>query len=143
MQSNRLRPLRILLVVILVLLGFQYELGMAVNIANPNAISPFQFSLSAVSEALHGVGIVAVLHAGLGGLLLLLSVIGLVLSLVSRVRGAQIFGALGFLCIVLAASGGLLFVLSGFQNDNHSHQMASMFLLSFTFYFLEVYALKE
>ncbi len=44
-------------------------------------------------------------------------------------RGTQVFG-------------GLSFVLSGFQNDGSSHNMATNFLLSFAFYFLELYVLK-
>jgi hypothetical protein len=54
----------------------------------------------------------------------------------------QVFGSLAFLATLLAAITGLFFTLSGFQNDGDSHGMASNFLLSFTFYFLELYFLK-
>ena len=142
MNSNRVKTLRVAVIVILVLLGLQYELGISFIMADPANIPPFAFSVQAVSEALRGVGPVALVHASMGGLLLLLSLITMALSLLSRVRGAQIWGTLAFLSILSAAYGGLGFVLSGFQNDNSSHNMASNLLLSFTFYFLELYVLK-
>ncbi len=64
------------------------------------------------------------------------------MSLGSRVRSVQVFGSLVFLSLLLAVTGGLLFVLSGFQNDHNSHQMAAGFILSFAFYFMEPYFLK-
>ncbi len=142
MKSSRVKALRILLIVMLAALGIQYELGMQFIMSNPQAIAPFAFSLQGVSSALHGVGPVAVVHASWGGLLVALSLVILVVSLLSRMRAAQVFGVLGFLSIVSAAAGGLLFVLSGFQDDSNSHNMATNLLLSFTFYFLEVYVLK-
>jgi hypothetical protein len=57
-------------------------------------------------------------------------------------RSVQVFGSLAFLTILLAAITGLLYTMSGFQNDGDSHGMATNFLLSFTFYFLELYFLK-
>ncbi len=142
MKSSGVKALRVLLIIMLAALGIQYELGMQFIMSNPQAIAPFAFSLPGVSSALHGVGTVAVVHAGSGGLLLLLSLVILVVSLLSGVRAAQVFGVLGFLSIISAAAGGLLFVLSGFQDDSNSHNMATNLLLSFTFYFLEVYVLK-
>ena len=142
MSPNRTRSLRVLLVMMLVLLAFQYELGMAVNISNPPALPPVSQSVAALSDALHKAGTVAVLHGAMGGLLLILSLVLLILSLASRVRGAQVFGTLGFLAILFAGDGGSQFVRSGFQNDGRSHEMATMFILSFVFYFVEVYVLK-
>jgi hypothetical protein len=146
MSAKRLLVLRILVIVLLVLLAFQFELGMAVNIANPPSIAPIAFSFSGLStgvnDALNRAGGAAQFHAGLGSLLVLLSVVNLVLSLRSGARGAQIFGVLAFLTTSLAATTGLLFVLSGFQNDGDSHGMATNFILSFAFYFLELYFLK-
>ncbi len=142
MQTNRLKALRILLIIILVLLGLQYELGMIVNMSNPAAIPPFPFSRPAVDDALHSVGPAAMVHAETGVLLMLLSLIIMIVSLLSHRRGAQVFGVLGLLSILFAAYGGLSFVLSGFQNDGSSHNMATNMLLSFTLYFLELYVLK-
>jgi len=60
----------------------------------------------------------------------------------SRVRSVQIVGTLAFVTVFLAATTGVLFVLSGFQNDNFSHGMAANFILSLVFYFMELYFLK-
>lgn len=142
MSVKRAVGLRVTVIVLLVLLAFQYELGMAVNIASPPTIPPFRFSLVGVSGALQRAGGTAVFHAGLGGGLVIISMIGLILALRSRVRIVQVFGILAFLATLLAATTGLLFVLSGFQNNGDTHGMASNFILAFAFYFLELYFLK-
>ena len=72
----------------------------------------------------------------------ILSLVTLILALASKIRSVQVFGVLGFLSMALAATSGVLFVLSGFQNDNYSHGMATNFILTFGFYFLELYFLK-
>jgi heme A synthase len=141
-SAKRLVPLRTFVIIILVLLAFQFELGMAVNLASPPSIPRAGISLNGISNALHQAGAAAVFHASLGVWLVLLSLIVVVLSLRSGTRGAQVFGSLAFLAILLAAANGLLFVLSGFQADGYSHGMATGFILSFGFYFLELYFLK-
>ncbi|HEY9152501.1 MAG TPA: hypothetical protein VIN60_06410 [Anaerolineales bacterium] len=142
MPSNPLKPLRILLIVILILLFFQYELGIQVNFSNPAAIPPFGFSIPQISDVLHQAGSVALIHAILGAWLVILTAVNLILSLRSKVKSAQIYGALTFLSMIFAAGGGLFFVLSGFQSDNASHTMATNFLVSFVLLFLELYAIK-
>ncbi len=142
MSSKLVKPLRILVIIILVMLALQYELGITVIMSNPPSINPFPFSIQAVSQALHGVGTVAVVHAAWGGLLVIMALVVMVVSLLSRRRGAQIFGSLAFLSILSAAYGGLSFVLSGFQDDNNSHNLATNLLLSFALYFIELYVLK-
>ncbi len=142
MSAKRFLVLRVMVIVILALLGLQYEFGMAVNISNPPSLPPFSLSLGAVSDALNRVGAVAVIHASLGVWLVIFSVVSLIFSLRSGVRSVQVFGSLAFLAVLLAASTGLLYTLSGFQNNGDTHGMATNFLLSFTFYFLELYFLK-
>ncbi len=146
MVPKRQKALRILVMVTLALLAFQFELGMAVNIANPPSIPPIGFSLNGISNgvnhALNQAGGAAPFHAALGIILVVISVVSLILSLRSWVRSVQVFGVLAFITTSLAAITGLLFVLSGFQNDGDSHGMATNFILSFTFYFLELYFLK-
>jgi len=142
MAAKRTQGLRVMVIVLLALLGLQYEFGMAVNIANPPSLPAFGLSLNAVSNALHQAGVVAVIHASLGIWLVVFSVINLILSLRSGLRSVQVFGSLAFLATLLAAITGLLFTLPGFQNDGDSHGMATNFLLSFTFYFLELSFLK-
>ena len=146
MPTKRLRVLRILVMVLLFLIAVQFELGMAVNIANPPTISPIGFTLNGVTQgvgdALNTAGGAAPFHAGLGSLLVFFSVVTLVLSLRSGLRSVQIFGSLAFVATCLAATTGVLFVMSGFKNDGFSHGMATNFLLSYTFYFLTLYFLK-
>jgi hypothetical protein len=142
MSSNQLKPLRIMLIAILVLLFFQYELGIQVNFSNLAAIPPFGFSIPQISDALHQAGSVALIHAIVGAWLVILAAINLILSLRSKVRSAQVYGVLSFMSMIFAAGGGLFFVLSGFQSDNASHTMATNFLLSFVLFFLELYSIK-
>jgi hypothetical protein len=131
-----------MLVILLALLGLQYEFGMAVNLATQPSLPAFGFSLNGVLSALNQIGVVAVIHASLGSGLVIFSLINLILSLRSSLRSVQVFGSLAFLTILLAAITGLLYTMSGFQNDGDSHGMATNFMLSFTFYFLELYFLK-
>jgi len=142
MSSNQLKPLRVVLIAILIVLFFQYELGITVSFANPAAIAPFSFSTAGFLNALNGVGSVALIHAIVGCLLLLLALINMVMALRSKVRSAQVYGVLSFVSMIFATGGGFYFVLSGFQSDNASHAMASNFLLSFVLFFLELYAIK-
>ncbi len=144
MKSNQFKSLRVMVIITLILLTIQYELGMVINFSpNLPELPAFGFSLMKISEALHQAGTVALAHAVVGSLLTLLSIFTLVLSLGSRIRSVQIFGSLGLLSLALAATGGVLFTLSGFQNDDYSLAMASNFILSFIFYFLELYLLKR
>ena len=139
MLSSPLKHLRIMTVIMIVSLFLQYELGIATIMANTDSIPPFSFSITVFRNALEQVGGVALLHAGFGAWLVIISVINLFLALKTKIRKVQIFGVLSFLSIVIAAGGGLFFVLSGFQNDNASHAMATNFILSFTFSFIELY----
>jgi hypothetical protein len=139
MSLNQLKNLRITTVIMIVSLFLQYELGIATIMANPISIPPFSFSISAFRSTLEQVGSVALPHAGFGGWLAIISVINLIFALRTKIRKAQFFGVLSFLSIATAAGGGLFFVLSGFQNDNASHTMATNFILSFAFSFIELY----
>jgi hypothetical protein len=98
--------------------------------------------LNGVSEALNGVGVVAVIHASLGAWLEIFSLVSIIFALRSDVRGVQVFGSLAFIATCLALTTGLMYTFSGFQNDGFSHGMATMFLLSFSFNFVELYFLK-
>ncbi len=71
-----------------------------------------------------------------------MNMIILVMALRSGLRSVQGFGVLSFLGIAIAAGGGFLFVLSGFQDDHASHAMATNFILSFAFLFLELYNMR-
>ena len=142
MSANLLKWLRGAVVTLLVLLVIQFEFGMAVNLSDLPSISPFGFSLPGVLSVLNQIGFVALFHAVLGTALTIFALITLVLALASKIRSVQILGVLGFVSMVLAAAMGLYFVLSGLQNDGYSHGMATNFILTFVFYFLEMYLLK-
>lgn len=143
MKTKQHKFLQAMVIVTLILLAIQYELGMVINLG-PSLpdLSPFGFSLAAISDALHQVGSTVLTHAGLGSFIALLSILILVLSLRSKIRSVQIFGSLAFLTILVAMAGGILFTLSGFQEDRYSLAMASNFILAFISYFLELYFLK-
>jgi hypothetical protein len=142
MPSKKFLATRIIVMVILAMLAFQFEMGMAVNVAKQPTLPPFGFSLGRVSDALNQIGVVAVIHASLGVGLVLISIVSLILALKSGVRSVQVFGSLAFVATCLALITGLLYTLSGFQNDGLSEGMATNFLLTFIFNFLEMYFLK-
>ena len=143
MKSNQFKSLRMMVTITLILLTLQYEFGMAINLSpNLPELAPFGFSLTEISDALHLAGPMALVHAGLGSLLTLLSILILFLSLRSKIRSIQVLGSLSFLTMLVAMIGGILFTLSGFQADHYSMAMASNFILTFIFNFLELYYLK-
>jgi len=142
MSPNRIKRLQVAIITVLVLLAIQYEFGMTANLLNLPSLSPFGFSFPNIVGALNQAGFVTVIHAALGTVLTILALITLVLALVSKIRSVQVFGVLGFLSMALAEICGVLFVLSGFQDNNYSHGMATNFILTFGFYFIELYFLK-
>jgi hypothetical protein len=142
MSANKIKRLQVAVMTVLVLLAVQFEFGMAVNLSNLPSLSPFGFSFLNVLSALNQAGLVAMVHAVLGTVLTVISLIGLLMALASKIRSVQIFGALGLLSMALAEINGVLFTLSGFQNNNYSHGMATNFILTFSFYFIELYFLR-
>jgi hypothetical protein len=142
MSSVLIKWVRGTVITLLVLLVVQYEFGMATNLSDPNSIPAFGFSISNVFKALNTIGFEATAHAMLGTTLTVFSLVSLVLALATKLRNVQIFGALSFLSIAFAETNGILFTLSGFQNDHYSHGMATMFILTFGLYFIELYFLK-
>ena len=143
MSAKQIKRLRILVMIVLGLLIVQYEFGIAFNISNPPSLPAFSFSDgNAFNQALNRVGFVAQAHSIVGFLIWLVVLVNLVLSLRSKMRSVQIFGSLLFLSITVAGVAGSIFVASGFNDDHASHAMASNFILSYTFAFLELYFLK-
>ncbi len=142
-MSSQLKRLRIMTIVMIVLLIMQYELGISTIMADIPSRSPFSFSIAAFQRALEQEGGIAPVHAGFGGLLIIVAVINLILALATKVRSVQILGVLNLFFILVAAGGGLFFVLSGFQNDNASHAMATNFILAFTFSFIELFYIRS
>ena len=143
MTKSRTNWLRITTIILLVLLVFQFEFGMAVNLSNLPTLNPYNFTLFNIFIALQAAGTIAVIHASLGTFLTIFSILTLILSLLSRIRSIQIFGSLGFLSAAVAELNGVLFTLSGYQNNGYSHGMATNFILTFIFNFLVLYFLKS
>jgi len=139
MSADRLRGLRANLVVLIVLLALQFELGMAVNLSDLHTIPAFGFSIRQVFSALGAAGGAAVAHGILGTLLALGGIGNLVQSVRSARRGIRIVGVILFVTMVLSAVNGYLFVLSGFQNDGYSHGMSTTFIVTLLLCFLELY----
>ena len=74
MTTKRHQTLRIAVIVLLALLGLQYEFGMAVNLTTQPSLPAFGFSLNAISNALNQIGAVAMIHASLGSGLVIFSI---------------------------------------------------------------------
>jgi hypothetical protein len=126
----------------LALLVLQFELGVATTLSDPPAIPPFGFSDQAFRSALDKLVTAGQIHAAAGPIMVIIAVVTLVLSLRARPRSVKVFGILAFLALLIAGTMGMFFVQSGFQDDNYTHGMATFFILSFIFYFLELYFLK-
>ncbi len=143
MSTNQLNRLRLFVIFLLALLFLQYAFGLEVSFANPPSLSAFSLADgNAFNAALNSVGTVAQVHAILGFFIWLVALLNLVLALRAAVRSVQVFGTLTFVGITLAGIGGTLFVASGFNDDGASRAMAGLFLLSYTFAFLQLYFLK-
>ena len=140
---TRLRSLRVVVVAVLILLAFQYELGMSVNLSPTlQDVPPLAGTMSAIWGALARVGAGALTHAVLGSLLTVVAVASLVLAVTSGTRSVAVIGVLSFIAMVLATANGVLFTLSGFKDDSYSHGMASAFLLVFSLYFVQLCVLS-
>jgi hypothetical protein len=140
------RTLHILVVVILVLLTVQGWSGDVVNLFAVFPSAPVATSVAGFFQAIFGVGGVGplmVYHASEGILLFALSVAALALSFLQFKKwSVRICAILGFIYIVLAGTGGLLFVFSTFTNNGNSAQMGGSFIGAYAFYFMLLYYAK-
>ena len=137
--------LRILIVFTLIVLTVQGWFGDTVNIFFVPAagVNSIPFSSSAVIQAIYNVGFALVWHAFQGLFLAIFSFVLLFFSFSwSKKRSVRICGILGALMVLSAAIGGLLFVLSGFNNGGNSAQMGGSFIGAYAFYFIELYFTK-
>ena len=74
-------------------------------------------SFLGIVEALFAAGGIATYHAFEGILLIILATLVLALALKTRIRTVNLFAILGFVMVISAVIGGVLFVLSEFQNN--------------------------
>ncbi len=142
MAADSFKGLRINLVVLIVLLALQFEMGMGINLSDLKTVPAFAFSVSALLSALATAGGEGVIHGVLGTLMAIGAIFTMIRSLRSGIRRVQVVGVLVFLTMALAALNGYLFTLSGFDKDGYSHGMATAFILCIVFCFMELYFLK-
>jgi heme A synthase len=131
--------IRISVIIALVILTVQGWTGDYANLfaAFPTSVT---VSMPGLFQALSGAGALVLYHGLEGLVLLILSIIIVVLSFTtSKSRNVRIFAILGTLSIISAAAGGILFVLSSFQNNANSAQMGGSFICAYAFYFLVLY----
>ena len=136
-----MRALRWMVIMTLVLLTVQ---GWTGDFANLFAVFPsggVAASFGGFWAAVGSAGAIVAYHALEAAALLVCSVVILALSL--RERVGRLFALLGMASVVSAAIGGVLFVLSGFQNNPNSAQMGGSFIGAYAFYFLTLYSTKQ
>jgi hypothetical protein len=138
-----LQRLRLLLIVTLVVLTVQGWTGDYVNLFAAVPSGGVSHSFGGILSALSDSGDITVYHAFEGALLVVLSLVVVGLSFKSKTRSLLILSIVAAAAVISAAVGGLLFVLSAFQNNANSAQMAGSFIGAYAFYFIELYFTKE
>ena len=136
------RKVRILVVAVLLLLTAQGWTGDFVNLfaAVPtiHIVSIYSFF-----QALLDSGVLTLYHALEGLAILVLSVYILVYSFLKpNSKNLRICALLATASVISATVGGVLFVLSSFQNNANSAQMGGSFIGAYAFYFLVLYFTK-
>jgi len=123
----------------LILLALQFELGMAINLSpNLEDVPPLAGTVAAIWAALAKVGGAALLHGLLGVFLTIAALASLALAVGSGARSVTVVGVISFITIAVASLNGVLFTMSAFKDDHYSHGMATLFLLSFSLYFVQL-----
>lgn len=137
------RSLRIAIIVMLVLLTAQGWTGDFANLFATFPTSATTASMSGILQAVQNAGVTVLYHALEGGLLLVISVVIMILSFrSSSLTWVRVFAILGLGATISAGVGGVLFVLSGFQNNPSSAQMGGSFIGAYASYFLALYSAK-
>jgi heme A synthase len=142
MRDLRSSKLQILVVLTLVILSIQGWTGDFVNLFSAFPVGAVNSSFIGLFQALEEAGQLPFYHALEGILLVAFSLAILILSLRTKIRNAKIASIIAFGAVVSATIGGILFVLSGFQDNGNSMQMAGSFIGAYAFYFLELYFTK-
>lgn len=130
-----------MVILTLVLLTIQGWTGDFANLFASFPTGAVGASLGGFWGAVGGAGAIVAYHAAEATALLACSVVVLGLSI--RQRVGRLFAILGMGAVISAAIGGILFVLSGYQNNANSAQMGGSFIGAYAFYFLTLYATKK
>jgi hypothetical protein len=130
---GRVRQIRLWTRIILVLLTVQFLLGMWTNlfVAFPDVVAGTNPFAQIFTNGLY----VLAAHLILGFALFGVAIATLAFSFLAKIRILVRQGALGLGSITIAGISGLIFVLSGFQNDAFSFLMAVFFLFAFGVYY--------
>lgn len=136
-----MQALRGMAVLTLVLLTIQGWTGDFANLFASFPAGSVGAGVGGFWGAVGGAGSIVSYHAVEAVVLLACSVAVLVLSL--RQRIGRLFAILGAASVISAAVGGILFVLSGYQNNANSAQMGGSFIGAYAFYFLVLYSTKR
>ena len=143
-STPSLRSLRIFTILVLVFLTVQ---GWTGDFSNLFAVFPSGTVSASIGGILAGVekaGPLVTYHALEGALILALSIVVLSLSFSSHASSTlKVFAILGLGSVASALAGGVLFVLSDFQNNGNSAQMGGSFIGAYAFFFLVLYASKK
>ena len=137
-----MKKIEISIVILLVLITIQAFLGDNINLFSVFPTSPVTASLSGLSHALQQAGAAVMVHAINGFLIIAVSIAVVVFSFISRINKLRLTSIVGFVGSIIALSGGLEFVFSGYANNGYSAQMATGFLIAYSFYFIELYYTK-
>jgi hypothetical protein len=149
MKTSRTRGLRTVTAIILVLLGAQFLIGVAVNLyvkipaSHPGANAQGYFSgvYQGVLWALQQSTFYLWLHVIIGLVLFLLSIVLLIMSIVARRGGWIITSIFGFIGISAAGFNGASFM--NYNQDFSSLLMSVGFLLAAVFYVFGVAVLRR
>ena len=135
--SNVKRAFDLSLIAIIVLIIIQFTSGMWVNlnvIFPANALSVNATIGQAFSYVFSSGFLSLVLHASVGILICLLSILILLLSVSTRDKLFLILAVLGLISSFAAAINGIRFAMSDFTINGISFGMAMSFLFAFLFY---------
>lgn len=141
MLEDRLYQFRALAGVALALLFVQFLLGMWLNLfASFPASNFYQSGIGGMMGSMMGFmpasGMsVLMIHMMLGYALFIVSILVFAFALGSKGRSPIVLSVLGLTSVMIAGSGGLGFMFSGFQNDFFSYLMAMGFISAFAAYF--------
>ena len=140
---GHLRRLRILLVVTLIVLTAQGWTGDFVNLFAFVPSGGVSASLGGLVSALFDSGDLTAYHAFEGAALVVVSLVIIGFSFRLKSRSLRILSVLAAAAVVSAMVGGVLFVLSDFQNNANSAQMGGSFIGAYAFYFIELYYTRQ
>ena len=101
-------------------------------------------SFTGLTQAILAVGPFLIAHVVNAVIVLILGILVVMLTFKwTKSRGARVASVLGLLAIISAFVGGVMFVLSGFQNNESSAQMGGSFIGAYALYFTVLYYTKD